>query len=134
MVALNYFYILNGKKLKQYSIIVLTAFVTAWFLYIQNSPLSAFSTEDGPRALYKGKNGVALTFNISWGDSKADSIIDSLVEENIKSATFFLSGSWAENHPDVVDKIVKSGFEIGLLGYNYLDYEEIEDLKYDKTY
>src|SRR5690606_14359192 len=88
---MNYFFIVNGKKMKQYLIIILTAFVTAWFLYIQNLPFSVFSTDDGPKAFYKGKNGVALTFNIGWGDSKAESILDILKEKNVKSATFFLS-------------------------------------------
>lgn len=123
---MNYFFIINGKKLKQYLIIVLTAFVTAWFLYIQNIPFSVFSTNDGPKAFYKGKNGVALTFNISWGDSKIEPILDILKEEDVKSATFFLSGSWVENHPHIAEKIVEQGYDIGLLGYDYLDYEDEE--------
>jgi len=126
---MNFFYIINGKRLKNYTVIILTAFVTAWFLYIQNIPFTVFSTNDGPKAVYKGKNGVALTFNITWGTTKAEPIVDLLVKENIKSATFFVSGSWAENHPHIVEKISKSGFEIGLLGYEYLDYSKIEDAK-----
>ena len=126
---MNYFFIVNGKKMKQYLIIILTAFVTAWFLYIQNLPFSVFSTDDGPKAFYKGKNGVALTFNIGWGDSKAESILDILKEKNVKSATFFLSGSWVENHPHIAKKIVDQGYDIGLLGYEYLDYEEEENEK-----
>lgn len=124
---MNFFYIINGKKLKQYAVIILTALVSAWFLYIQNISLQVFSTDNGPKALYKGKNGVALTFNISWGDTRAVPIIDLLVEKNVKSATFFLSGAWAEQHPHIVEKIAGAGFEIGLLGYEYLDYEEIDD-------
>lgn len=126
---MNYFFVLNGKKLKQLTIIILSSFVSAWFLYIQNISFDVFSTTDGPKALYKGKNGIALTFNISWGNSKAEPIIDLLVENDVKSATFFISGSWAEQHPHIVEKIVKSGYDIGLLGYNYLDYEDVEDTK-----
>ncbi|MCU9615176.1 polysaccharide deacetylase family protein [Caldibacillus lycopersici] len=126
---MNYFLILNGKRLKNYAVIILTAFVTAWFFYIQNLSFSAFSTDDGPKAVYKGKNGIALTFNIAWGNSKAEPIIDLLVEKDVKAATFFLSGSWAEQHPNIVEKIAKAGYEIGLLGYEYLDYEEVEDKK-----
>ncbi|MFZ2462728.1 MAG: polysaccharide deacetylase family sporulation protein PdaB [Caldibacillus thermoamylovorans] len=126
---MNYFFVLNGKKLKQLTIIILTSFVSAWFLYIQNFSFGVFSTSDGPKAIYKGKNGVALTFNISWGNTKAEPIIDLLVENNVKSATFFLSGSWAEQHPNIVEKIVKAGYDIGLLGYDYLEYDDIEDVK-----
>ena len=47
----------------------------------------------------------------------------------MKSATFFLAGSWAERHPDLVARIVKEGYEIGILGYNYEDYTELEEQK-----
>lgn len=126
---MNYFFILNGRKLKNYSIVILTALVTAWFLFIQNISFPALTTEDGPKAIYKGKNGIALTFNIAWGESKAEPIIDQLIENKATNVTFFLSGSWAEQHQHLVEKISKAGFEIGLLGYDYLDYEEIEDKK-----
>ncbi len=86
-----------------------------------------FSTEDGPKAVYKGEKNVAITFNIGWGDEKAAPIIETLKREKIKSATFFLSGSWAERHPDIVAEIVKEGYEIGMLGYDYKDYTEMED-------
>lgn len=124
---MNHIYIVNGKKLKQFAIILLTSFVSAWFLYIQNVSFGAFSTADGPKAVYKGKNGVALTFNINWGDTKAEPIIDLLVENKVESATFFVSGSWAERHPHIIDKIIKEGYDIGLLGYEYLEYDDIDD-------
>ncbi|WP_062350468.1 polysaccharide deacetylase family protein [Bacillus kwashiorkori] len=126
---MNYFLIINGKRLKSFSIILLTAFVTAWFIYIQDNTLPVFSTSDGPKAVYKGKDGVALTFNIGWGDENAEPIVDLLIKNNIKSATFFLSGSWAERQPDLVNKMVKHGYDIGLLGYEYKDYKDLEDVE-----
>jgi polysaccharide deacetylase family sporulation protein PdaB len=89
--------------------------------------LPVFSTSNGPKAVYRGEKDVALTFNIGWGDVKAEPIIDELNKEKVKSATFFLAGSWAERHPDLVEKIKKSGFEIGMLGYDYKDYTELKD-------
>jgi polysaccharide deacetylase family sporulation protein PdaB len=91
--------------------------------------MPAFSGKDGPKAVYKGEKDLALTFNIGWGDEKAEPILDILKKENVKAATFFLSGSWAERHPDLVARIVKEGYEIGILGYNYEDYTELEDAK-----
>lgn len=107
---------------------MLAAFFSAWFLFVQNifnAPV--FSTPDGPKAVYKGERNVALTFNIGWGDERALPIIETLKKENIKSATFFLSGSWAERHPDVVSAIIKEGYEVGMLGYAYKDYSELKD-------
>ena len=127
---MNFFLVLNGRKIKNYLIIILTAFVTAWFIYIQTFPFAVFSSNDHvPKAFFKGKDGVALTFNISWGDTNAEGIIQTLQERGIKNVTFFLSGAWAERHPHIVEKIEKAGFEIGILGYEYLDYEEIDDQK-----
>lgn len=127
---MNFFMILSGKKLKQFLFILVISLFTALFFYSQTTAqVAVFSTKDGPKAIYKGENGIALTFNIGWGDQKAEPIIDTLIKNEVKSATFFLSGSWAERHPDIVEKIVKSGYEIGNLGYAYEDYIDLESSK-----
>ncbi|NMH71993.1 polysaccharide deacetylase family sporulation protein PdaB [Bacillus sp. RO2] len=127
------FYVINGRKLKQLSIIILAAFFTAGILYIENfSNQPVFSTKDGPRAIYKGEGGnkeVALSFDISWGDEKALPILDLLKQNGVTGVTFFLSASWAERHPDIVKRIVEDGHEIGSMGYAYENYRDLEDLK-----
>ncbi len=126
---MKFFYVLNGTSIKQALVILIAAFFTAWFYYVESiAQTPVFSTEDGAKAIYKGEKDVALTFNIGWGDEKAEPILDALKKENIP-ATFFLSGAWAERHPDLVSRIVKEGYEIGILGYDYKDYTEIEEAK-----
>jgi polysaccharide deacetylase family sporulation protein PdaB len=133
VVKMNFFYVLNTRMLKQLSLILIVAFFTAWFLYLENLVnLPVFSTSNGPKAVYRGEKDIALTFNIGWGDEKAEPILKILEKENVKTATFFLAGSWAERHPDLVEKIKKSGYEIGILGYNYVDYSDLEDVKIRK--
>lgn len=111
-------------------LVVLVAFFTALFVYTQSvSTTTVFKTDSGPRAVYAGKDGIALTFNIGWGDKQAVPIIEQLVAQEVKQATFFLSGSWAERHPDTVELIKKHGFEIGSLGYAYVDYTDLSDEK-----
>jgi peptidoglycan-N-acetylglucosamine deacetylase len=125
---MNFFLVMNGKSIKQMVLIVVLSFFTAFFLFIENSFYTpVFSTKDGPKAVYKGEKDVALTFNIGWGDEKAAPILDVLEKKGVKAATFFLSGSWAERHPDLVARISKMGYEIGILGYSYVDYTDIED-------
>lgn len=125
---MNFYLVLSARKIKQYGFIILTALFTAWFLFVQNvMHAPVFSTPDGPRAVYRGENNIALTFNIGWGDERAVPILETLKKEKVKSATFFLSGSWAERHPDIVTDIVKEGYEIGLLGYAYKDYSNLKD-------
>lgn len=130
---MNFFLVFSGKSVKQILLVLIAAFFTALFLFMGNLSLSpVFSTKDGPKAVYRGEKDIALTFNIGWGDEKAEPILDVLKKENVKSATFFLAGSWAERHPDIVNRIAKEGFEIGILGYNYEDYTELEDMKIGK--
>ena len=130
---MNFFLVLNGKSVKQILLVLVAAFFTAVFLFVGNLSLTpVFSTKDGPKAVYRGEKDLALTFNIGWGDEKAEPILDTLKKENVKSATFFLAGSWAERHPDIVNRIVKEGYEIGILGYAYEDYTELEDVKIGK--
>lgn len=127
---MNFFYVLNAKSIKQILIIVIAAFFTAWFFYMENMvQIPAFSAKNEPKAIYKGEKDLALTFNIGWGDEKAEPILDILKKENAPAATFFLSGSWAERHPDLVARMVKEGYEIGILGYEYKDYTDLEEEK-----
>lgn len=124
---MNFFLVWNGKVIKQVLLIGIAAFFTAWFLFLESSVnVPVFSGKDGPKAIYKGEKDLALSFNIGWGDEKAEPILDVLKQENVKSATFFLSGSWAERHPHIVDRIKAEGYEIGMLGHNYEDYSELE--------
>src|SRR5574342_1043285 len=127
---MNFFFVLNAKSIKQILVIMIAAFFTAWFFYMENMiQIPAFSAKDEPKAIYKGEKDIALTFNIGWGDEKAEPILDILKKEKATAVTFFLAGSWAERHPDLVSRMVKEGYEIGMLGYEYKDYTELEDDK-----
>lgn len=102
---------------------------TAWLLFLKTySHESAFSTATGPKVIYKGdtsKNKLHSRL-ILVGETKSNSILDTLKERDIKNATFFLSAAWAERHPDVVERIIKDGHEIGSMGYNYTSYTSLE--------
>ncbi|MCA1032804.1 polysaccharide deacetylase family sporulation protein PdaB [Bacillus timonensis] len=130
---MNFFYVLSAKKVKQVSIILIAAFFTASILYIENGlGVPVFSTSGGPKAIYKveeNKKNVSLTFDISWGDTKAIPILDALKQHGIKNATFFLSGEWAERHPDTVKRIIEDGHEVGSMGYRYKSYTDLDTIK-----
>ncbi|WP_307428375.1 polysaccharide deacetylase family sporulation protein PdaB [Bacillus sp. V2I10] len=134
---MNNFYVLHVKKIKQLIIIVIAALFTAGILYIENvMQFPVFSTADGPKAVFRGEekeNKVSLTFDISWGDEKAKPILDTLKNNGITNATFFLSAAWAERHPEIVKQIVKDGHQVGSMGYAYKNYTalEAEDIRRD---
>lgn len=127
-MSMKFFFILSGKSIKQALIILIAAFFTASIIYIENSANTVFSTDDGPRAIYKGANDqkvISLSFDISWGDDRAEPILDYLKEKQIHT-TFFVSGVWAERHPDLIERILKDGHEIGLMGYRYKSYTRMD--------
>jgi polysaccharide deacetylase family sporulation protein PdaB len=127
---MNFFFVINGKRFKQYLIVAIAALFAAAILFVERGQQPVFSTETGPKAIYQGSeetNKVALTFDISWGNKNAIPIIDVLKKEGITKATFFLSASWAERHPEIVKKIIDSGYEIGSMGYRFKSYTEMDD-------
>lgn len=135
---MKFIWVIHAKRLKQFSFIVIVAFFTAGLLYMERSPITVFSTDDGPQAFYRAEIDephIALTFNISWGENKVHDILKKLKEEDVQ-ATFFVSGEWAERHPDLLDEIVDDGHELGMLGYRYKSYldQDIHQVEKDLVY
>lgn len=119
----------KNENWKRYSVVIILALFCALFLWIgQRSLLPAFSNNGEPRALSQGSEKlplIALTFNISWGNEKVHDILKQLEKHNTQ-ATFFVSGAWAERHPDILEAIHKGEHEIGMLGYAYESYLEMK--------
>ena len=67
---------------------------------------------------------VGLTFDISWGDKVVGPILDVLKQYGVH-ATFFLSGFWAKEHPDIVHRIVAEGHEIASHGDEHVNLNEL---------
>ncbi|WP_246364267.1 polysaccharide deacetylase family sporulation protein PdaB [Halobacillus locisalis] len=123
------FFSLKADRWKRYGIVVFLAFFCALFIWMgQFSQLPVFSNNDEPRALSQGSEElsyVALTFNISWGSDKVHEILQQLKTHDAQ-ATFFVSGAWAERHPDIVKEIHEGEHEIGMMGYEYESYLEMK--------
>lgn len=66
------------------------------------------------------KKIVALTFDISWGNSTPMPVINILKENNIK-CTFFLSGPWVKQYPEIPRRIKEDGHEIASHGYRHIN-------------
>lgn len=136
---MQHFYVWKFNRLKRWILVVVAALFCAVFLWVESgSSLSVFSTDNGPKALVKSGNSktdIALTFNISWGQEKVYEILDTLKKENVK-VTFFVSGEWAERHPDIVKRIKEDKHELGMMGYRYKSYvkQDITQVRKDLAY
>ncbi|WP_308422093.1 polysaccharide deacetylase family sporulation protein PdaB [Pontibacillus salipaludis] len=136
---MQHFYAWNGNRIKKWGLVVIAALFCSIFLWVEkDNAFSVFSTDKGPRALIssntKGKD-VAITFNISWGQEEVFPILESLKKNNVK-ATFFVSGEWAEKHPDILKEITESKHDLGMMGYRYKSYakQDIAQVKKDLLY
>ncbi|MEA1962548.1 MAG: polysaccharide deacetylase family sporulation protein PdaB [Bacillota bacterium] len=66
------------------------------------------------------KKVIALTFDISWGNTTPLPVIQILKENNV-NCTFFLSGPWAKQYPDIAKQIKENGHEIASHGYRHIN-------------
>lgn len=67
---------------------------------------------------------VALTFDDGSDGANFDKIVSTLAKHNIK-ATFFLTGSGTENHPQAVKNMAAAGHDIGNHSYNHPDFTKV---------
>ncbi|MFX3631232.1 MAG: polysaccharide deacetylase family sporulation protein PdaB [Candidatus Pristimantibacillus sp.] len=126
---MNFFYVLNGRKIKRYFLITLALVFSIGVIYAERDNITVFAPQQ-PAAIYSvptEKKVIALTFDISWGEKRTAPILDILKEKEITQATFFLSSPWSQSHPDIVKKITDAGFEVGSHGHKHDNYSKLSD-------
>lgn len=126
---MNMFYVMNGKKLKKYFFIAIALVFSIGIIYAERDNITVFAPQQ-PAAIYSvptDKKVVALTFDISWGDKRAEPILQVLQEKKISHATFFVSSVWSQSHPDLVKKIQDTGYEIGSHGHKHDFYSKLSE-------
>ena len=77
--------------------------------------------------VYQGTNTeqkVALAVNVDWGEDILPSMLDTLAKERV-TATFFVTGRFAEKFPELVEQIAAAGHEIGNHGYKHPHPDEL---------
>lgn len=128
---MNLIWSFRWKQGKRIAILGLALLLFAGVLYAEAGPSNllpaAASTADTPKAIYSVKTDqkiVALTFDISWGEKTPGPVLDVLEKENLKKATFFLSGPWTSTHSDIAKRIKTMGFEIGSHGNLHKNFSE----------
>lgn len=126
---MNMFYVMNGRKLKRYFLISVGILFAAGVIYAEKDNITVFAP-DQVAAIYSvptDKKVLALTFDISWGDKRAEPILEVLKQNNVNNATFFLSSPWSQSHPEIVKKIMDAGYEIGSHGHKHDNYSTLSD-------
>ena len=86
----------------------------AWGMFGASSPLFG-GVVDGSRIR---RPVAALTFDDGPSPDTTPRILDTLRREGVR-ATFFVLGKHAERHPELVERIVREGHELGNHGYDH---------------
>ena len=79
--------------------------------------------------IYRGRSDrpwVALAFNVDWGQEHLGTILDELDRHRVRG-TFFLTGRWARQFPEMARQIARRGHEIGNHGMDHLHPKELSD-------
>ena len=74
-----------------------------------NPPIDRVQTE---------RKVIALTINVDWGEDNIPGLLAELAKAEA-SATFFVTGRWAKNHPEIVTLIADNGHQIENHGYSH---------------
>lgn len=107
----------------------LTALVCVLFL-ILGQARSVYAEQESANVYHRHENGemkIALTFDDGPHPILTPKILDILERYQVK-ATFFLVGENVKNYPNVVERILREGHELGNHTYTHdrIDLDEIE--------
>ncbi|MBY7142735.1 delta-lactam-biosynthetic de-N-acetylase [Virgibacillus sp. NKC19-3] len=84
-----------------------------------------------------GEKNIYLTFDNGYEEGYTDDVLDVLHKEDVP-ATFFVTGHYVEDQPDLIERMVDEGHTIGNHSYHHPDFttiskesikEELESLK-----
>ncbi len=119
-----------NKKNILISITLVFFLAIALFLMQPSNSLikTVFYNDDSLQPIRKGNNDnyIAFTCNVDWGTEYIEPMLEIFDKYNIK-ITFFVSGRWAKNNPEVLKQIYNKGHEIGNHGYGHRMHSKINE-------
>lgn len=95
------------------------------FMFFDRSITVSNSEESG--LYYRGSsasNGVSLMVNVYDGNEHLEKMLEIFDKYDIKT-TFFVGGVWVSKNPELLEKIVNSGHEIGNHGFFHKDHKKL---------
>lgn len=79
--------------------------------------------------VYRGDSGkplISLTVNVDWGQEVLPAMLTTLRDWDVK-VTFFVTGRWAKQYPDLVKQMLKEGHEVGNHGMRHDHPKQLSD-------
>lgn len=109
----------KGFNLLVNSLIILVILTLGTTVFFVKEPQTKLAN-----VISKGKNNIALTFNVYENTPAVEEILKILQEYSV-NATFFLGGCWVNKNKECLQKIVDCGNEIGSHGYYHYSHDKL---------
>lgn len=116
------------KKFRILSNVIIISMFLFLITYIGASNYQYVFSYQNENVIYYGNrssNKVALMINVYWGSEYIEEMLAVMNEYNVKS-TFFVGGQWVEKEPELLNKIIENGHEIGNHGFFHKDGEHLD--------
>ncbi len=106
---------MKNERIKNNIMLWTTLALAVVLIAVESSAIFASST---PKAIYSGKSGVALMFNVYQNTENVEEIKEILGHYGV-CASFFLGGIWAEKNRELIFDLYLEGHDIGNHGYRH---------------
>lgn len=116
-------FVIKKKILILFIIFCIIFLALVGFFIGKNKATETFNTD----VYYKGnvdEKIIAFACNVDWGNEYIIPMLD-IFSENDINITFFVTGRWAKENPELLKAIFNRGHEIGNHGYNHLNYDQL---------
>jgi len=95
-----------------------------WMMGAKLYPVTAEAEGDPVFQGITGGENVALTINVDWGEEYIPALLELFQKEGVK-VTFFVTGTWAEKHPELLQQMLENGHSIQSHGYKHDHYNQM---------
>ena len=107
------------------NVILVAAVLAVAFVGFVGATTNVFKSNDNaPIYRGSGRNQVSLMINVYWGTEYLDDMLAIFDKYNVHT-TFFVGGSWVAQYPDMLQKIVSYGHEVGNHGYFHKEHSKL---------
>ncbi len=103
-----------------YQVVVLGTIIYQNHSAMQEQLKSTAAAEEGVviRSGLPNSHKLVFSCNVDWGEEVIPDLLAVLKDNNVH-ITFFVTGKWAENHPDLLKEMYQAGHEIQSHGYSH---------------
>jgi peptidoglycan/xylan/chitin deacetylase (PgdA/CDA1 family) len=110
----------NTGKGHVFTNVVLILLIVGLYILTANPGINAAVSVLKGGIIYRGQSSekeVGLECIAAWDAAALEPMLD-ILDERMVTISFFVSGTWASEHAELLRRMVASGHEIGIVGYD----------------